>query len=165
EAGKSLQDLTMEDVRSQAARFLNIETVGALAERTAADAGDLLMIVAGDEKLVATVVGNLRSVLGERLGLAPPDHLAMAFVVDFPLMEWNEDEKRWYAMHHLFTSPQEADEQYLESDTGRVKARAYDVVCNGYELGGGSIRIHRREMQSRILDLMNYPKEEQVARF
>ena len=122
-------------------------------------------MVAGPVNQVAGILGNLRQELGKRLGLADPNHFAMAFVVDFPLLEFNPDEDRWEPMHHLFTSPQLSQLDQLESDPGSVKARAYDLVCNGYELGGGSIRIHQRSLQERVLTLMKYPPEDQVARF
>jgi aspartyl-tRNA synthetase len=103
--------------------------------------------------------------MGSRLGLTDPDELALAFVVDFPLFEYNADEERWDAMHHAFTSPKEGYEQYLESDPGRVIAHCYDLVCNGVELGSGSIRIHNRQLQERVLAVLGYTAEETQQRF
>jgi len=165
EAPAALDELTMEHVRSNVARFFTIEQVREIAKRTNAKPGDLLLMVAAAAPQTANVLGNLRAELGKRLGLADPNHFALAFIVDFPLLEWSEDEHRWEPMHHLFTAAHPADVEFLESDPGRVRARAYDLVCNGYELGGGSIRIHQRAMQERVLTLMAYPPEDQVARF
>ena len=164
-AGMDLGALQMEHVRSAAARFLDIETVRAIAERTGAGAGDLLLVVAGPVQKTAGVLGELRNEMGHRLDLTDPDQFALGFVVDFPFMEWSEGERRWEPMHHLFTSPQEADIPLLESEPAKVRGRHYDVICNGYELGGGSIRIHQRDMQAKVLDLMGYSPQEQQARF
>lgn len=165
EAPASLDELTMEHVRSNVARFFTIQQVQELARRTGTKPGDLLLMVAGAEAVVANVLGSLRSALGERLGLADPNYFALAFVVDFPMFERNEDEDRWEPMHHMFTSPMPADLHLLETDPGNVRARAYDLVCNGYELGGGSIRIHRRELQQQIMRLINLSPEVQQERF
>ncbi len=154
-----------DQFRSPVARFLNPETVPVIAQRTGAKAGDLVLIVAGEKKQTAEVLGSLRHEMGQRLGLADPDQLAFGFVLDFPLLEWSEEDNRWYAMHHPFTSPQEQDIGLLETNPGKARARAYDIICNGYELGGGSIRIHRREVQARMFELLNHSPEEQEARF
>jgi aspartyl-tRNA synthetase len=103
--------------------------------------------------------------MGNELGLRNPEEYAPLWVVDFPLMEWDEEEGRYFAMHHPFTSPKPEDIDKLESDTGKVRANAYDLVINGVEIGGGSIRIHDRELQSRIFDLLGFSKEEAQAQF
>jgi aspartyl-tRNA synthetase len=103
--------------------------------------------------------------MGQRLHLANPDLLAFAYVVDFPLLKWNEEEGRWEAEHHPFTGPKEQDLPFLESDPGRVHADCYDLVCNGWEMASGSIRIHRREVQERVLRLLGYSEEEARERF
>ncbi|MCJ7514863.1 MAG: hypothetical protein MUO89_02685 [Dehalococcoidia bacterium] len=103
--------------------------------------------------------------MGRRLGLIDPNLLVFFFVVDFPLLDWNEETKLWEPMHHPFTSPREEDIPLLDKDPARVRARHYDIVCNGYELSSGSIRIHTREMQQKIFRLLGYTDEEIEARF
>ncbi len=164
-AGRSLSELTSEDVRSPVARFFTIEQFRALAEATGAATGDLMLFVAGPKSMVENALGQLRSEMGRRLGLARPDFLAMAFVVDFPLFEWDAGEHRWEPAHHLFTAPQAADYHLLETATEKVKARHYDLVSNGFELGSGSIRIHTREGQEQVLRLLGYTPEQQQERF
>ena len=160
-----LASLEMADVRSAAARFLTIEQVREMGRRTGAHTGDLLLLVAGPRTVVESTLGQLRTALGQRLDLTSPDFLAMGFVVDFPLFDWSETEQRWEPAHHLFTAPQEGDMPLLGKDPAKVKARHYDLVCNGYELGSGSIRIHDRALQERVLGLLGYTPEEQEARF
>ena len=163
--GASLETLTMEDVRSMAARFLTIEQGRELAQRAGAGPGDLILIVAGPKSMTENALGQLRTELGQRLNLTDPDFLAMSFVVDFPLFEWNAEEKHWQPAHHPFTAPQEADIPLLDTAPEKVKARHYDLVCNGYELGSGSIRIHDRGLQQKVFGLLGYGPEEAVARF
>ncbi len=153
-----------EGVRGPAARHLEGEKA-ALLERMGAQVGDLLLIVAGRPSVVAASLDALRREMGRRLGLADPDLLAFAFVVDFPLFKWNEEEGRWEAEHHPFTSPHDADLSFLESDPARVRANCYDLVCNGWELASGSIRIHRREVQERVFGVLGYTMEEARQRF
>ncbi len=164
-AGGDLGTLTMTDVRSAAARFFTIEQVRELAGAMNGRTGDLLLLVAGPRPVAENALAQLRSEIGRRLYLARPNLLAMAFVVDFPLLEWSADENRWEPAHHLFTAPQPADLPLLETAPERVKARHYDLVCNGYELGSGSIRIHTRALQERVLRLLGYSPEDQVERF
>ena len=113
------------------------------------------MIVAGDEKSTNAALSALRNEMGQRLGLADPDELAFMFVVDFPLVEWNDDQARWDATHHPFTSPREEDLELMDTDPGSVRARCYDMVCNGQEVASGSIRIHDRELQQKVFKLLN----------
>ncbi len=164
EAG-SLDDLTDDHVRSAAARFLTLDQIRAMAHRTEAEVGDLMLIVAGPGAVANATLGALRNEMGQRLGKTNPDMLAFAFVVDFPLFEWHEDEQRWGAMHHAFTMPKEGYEQYVESDPGKVIARCYDLVCNGEELASGSIRVHDRKLQERILRVLGYDDEQMESRF
>ena len=161
----SLDGLTVDDVRSVAARYLSPEQVQAMAQRMGAGRGDLLMLVAGDAKSTNLALGQLRSEMGNRLGLADPDVLAFAFVVDFPLLEWDEEKKRWEPMHHMFTSARDGQWDILEKDTGSVIGKHYDLVCNDYELAGGSIRIHEREKQERVFSLLGYTREQMQTRF
>ncbi len=154
-----------EEVRSPIARYLLPDEISALARRLEAQNGDLLLLVADVPKVVAAALDALRRHLAQQLHLADPDLLAFAWVVDFPLLKWNEEEKRWEAEHHPFTSPKEEDLPLLDSDPGRVRANCYDLVCNGWELASGSIRIHRRDVQERIFRLLGYSPEESQARF
>ncbi|MEN6372793.1 MAG: aspartate--tRNA ligase [Armatimonadota bacterium] len=156
----------LEDgVKSSIAKFLTDEQMDAIIERAQAKTGDLLAIVADKPDVVAAALGRLRAEMGKRLGLASKDEMAFCWVVDFPLVEWDEDGKRWDAMHHPFTSPHEDDMQYLDTDPARVRAWCYDLVCNGFELGSGSIRIHRRDVQTKVFELMNYSEEAAQERF
>ena len=127
--------------------------------------GDLVLIAAGRKKPVSDVLGALRVQIAREEKLVPEGRYDFLWVTDFPLLEWHPDDQRWYAMHHPFTSPREEDLRYLESDPGRVKARAYDVVLNGMELGGGSIRIHRRDIQSRVFARLGIGPDEARAKF
>ena len=161
----SLEDLTQDQVRSAVSRFLTLDQVRAIADRTEAEIGDLILVEAGPSKMVNMALSALRHELGPRLGLAAPDLLAFAFIVDFPLFEWDDEEERWDAMHHAFTMPKPCFEQYVKSDPARVIAHCYDLVCNGMELGSGSIRVHRRELQERIFGVLGYTREEVRARF
>ena len=161
----SLEDLTQDQVRSAVSRFLTLDQIRAIADRTEAEIGDLILVEAGPSKMVNMALSALRHELGPRLGLAAPDLLAFAFIVDFPLFEWDDEEERWDAMHHAFTMPKPGFEQYVESDPARVIAHCYDLVCNGMELGSGSIRVHRRELQERIFGVLGYTREEVRARF
>jgi len=152
-------------VRGSVAKFLAESEIAAVRERTGAAEGTTLLIVAGPDDLVGKVLGRLRTEVAQQLGLIPPDELAFAWVVDPPLFEWNVEEGRWDAVHHLFTAPQVADLDRLDREPGTVRARAYDVVCNGYELGGGSIRIHDRAVQERVFRLLNLPEEQAREQF
>lgn len=157
--------LTNEGIKSPIAKFLTESEMHALIERLQGQPGDLLLFVADQSKIVADALGALRLELGHRLKLVDPDLLAFAWVVDFPLFEWNAETKRWEAMHHLFTSPKPEDLPLLDTDPGRVRANCYDLVCNGFELASGSIRIHRREVQEKVLEILQYSREEAFARF
>jgi len=152
-------------VRSPAARYLAEGERDALLQGLQAQAGDLLLVVAGRPNVVAAALDALRREMGRRLKLTDPNLLAWAWVVDFPLFKWNEGEGRWEAEHHPFTSPKEEDLPFLETDPGRVHANCYDLVCNGWELGSGSIRIHRREVQEQVFRLLGYTPEDAQARF
>jgi aspartyl-tRNA synthetase len=152
-------------VRSQAAKFLSGQEVDAIVSSTQAEGGDLLLIVADTPKTTRDVLGRLRTDMGRRLGLLDDNVLAFAWIIDPPLLEWSEEEGRWDAVHHPFTAPLPEDAPLLETDPGAVRAAAYDVVCNGYELCTGSIRIHNRAEQARIFELLGYSTEEANARF
>ena len=138
-----------------------------LKERLGVAPGDLVMFVADKADVVADSLGALRVYLANKLGLIDPakKEYKFAWVMDFPMFTWDEDEKRWVANHHPFTSPRDEDLAHLESDPGKVLAKAYDLVCNGYEVGGGSIRIHRQEVQSRVFKMLGMEPEDAKARF
>ncbi len=152
-------------VRSPLARHLAEGEKEALLQRFGAEPGDLLLLVAGRKEVVAASLDALRREMGRRLHLIDPNLLAWVWIVDFPLFKWDEEAGRWDAEHHPFTSPKEEDLPFLESDPGRVRANCYDLVCNGWELGSGSIRIHRRDIQEQVFRLLGYTPEEARERF
>ena len=161
----SLDNLTQDQVRSAVSRFLTLEQVKDLARRTEAEIGDLILIIAGPPRTANLALSYLRHEMGRRLGLADQDLLAFAFVLDFPLFEWHEEEGRWDAMHHPFSMPQQGYEQYIETDPGKVIGHLYDLVANGEELASGSIRVHNRELQERIFKVLGYSHDEVERRF
>ena len=155
----NLADLTMEMVKSRASKFITVEQVKAIAERLDAKMGDLLLIVAGKPEMVSSVLGEMRKEMARRLNLVNDKELKFAFIVDFPLLHWNQEEKRWEAMHHPFTQAKEADLSLLDTAPEKVHGRHYDFVCNGYELGGGSIRIHNTDLQRKIFRIFGHSEE------
>ena len=161
----SIDALTTEQVRSSAGRGLTLQEVKAMAERAGATPGDMLLVAAGKRDVVNNVLGRLRTHLGERLSLADPNELAFCFIMDFPMLEWNEEEKKWDAVHHPFTSPNDEHWAILESDPGAVKAKAYDLACNGSEIAGGSIRIHQGDLQARMFKQLGLSPERTQAQF
>jgi aspartyl-tRNA synthetase len=158
-------DLCVEAATSFVAKFLSQEQIAEMAGRFGAKGGDLLLIVAGSSEIVDRALGQMRLEMGQRLGLIDPNLLAFAFVLDYPLLEWSEQGKRWEPMHHPFTAPREEDTPMLETAPDKVKARHYDIICNGCELSSGSIRIHDRALQERIFRLLGYSREETERRF
>ncbi|MCS7275523.1 MAG: aspartate--tRNA ligase [Dehalococcoidia bacterium] len=160
-----LDSLTPDDVRSPVARYFDVEEVRQMARRAGARRGDLLLLVADRPKVANRALDGLRRYLARRLGLADPRTFAFCFITDFPLLEWDEEDGRWYSVNHPFTAPKAEDLPLLEREPGRVRARAYDIVCNGWELGGGSIRIHERELQERVFRLLGLGPEEARAAF
>lgn len=153
------------EIKSPIAKFLKEEEIQAIIERAGAKPGDLMMFVADRPKIVALALANLRNEMGSRLGLRDDNVMAFAWVIDFPLVDWNEDEERWDATHHPFTMPHEEDMQFLDTAPGTVRAQAYDLVCNGSELASGSIRIHRRDIQDKVFKLINLSDEDIKERF
>ena len=151
--------VAVDKTSSAAAKFVTSEEIRKMADRLGAKPGDLLLIVADKAGMVNKVLDQLRREMGRRLGLIDRNVLAVAFIVDFPLFEWNEEEKRWQASHHPFTAPRDEDLPMLEADPGKVRAKCYDIVCNGYELSSGSIRIHNRDMQEKVFALLGYDGE------
>lgn len=152
-------------MKSSVDKFYSEEDLKEWGEATGAKPGDLILVMAGDANKTRTQLSALRMHLGNELGLRKADEFAPLWVVDFPLLEWDEETERYHAMHHPFTSPKPEDISKLESSPGEVRANAYDLVLNGNEIGGGSIRIHDQEMQSRMFDLLGFTKEEAKAQF
>ncbi len=162
----SLNDLTGEMVKSVVTKFLTLDQVKEIAGRLGAGMGDLLLIIAGKKtRLVNTALSELRREMGHRLKLAEPDLLAFTFIVDYPLLQWNEETKQWESMHHPFTAPKDEDVPLLDSAPEKVRAKHYDIVCNGYELSSGSLRIYTSHLQRRIFKLLGYSDEEVEERF
>jgi aspartyl-tRNA synthetase len=157
--------MTLDDVKSAAAKYLTPRPFKEICDRFEAKPGDLLLIVADKPAIVNKTLDELRRQMAQRLNLADANLLAFAFVVDFPFLEWNEAENRWEPMHHPFTAPRWEDVALLDSEPSRVHGQHYDVVCNGCELGSGSIRIHNRQFQERVFSLLGYSKEETESRF
>ncbi len=158
-------ELQPEQVRSQVSRFFPVELMRELARTLGAVGGDMMLLVGGPKDVVYAALGELRLEVARRCNLADPDTLAYAFVVDFPLFEWDEEDGRYYSVHHPFTSPAAGDTPLLDSDPGAVSAQAYDMVCNGYEMGGGSIRIHSRDLQERMFGFLGFTQESMEERF
>ena len=152
-------------ITSSVMKAMGEEEVGKLLEATSTGKGSLIFIAAGDPDPTSKLLGQLRLILAKKDGVLKPDEFRFTWVVDFPLLEWDAEEKRWNSMHHPFTSPLDADMGKLDSDPGSIRAKAYDLVLNGSEIGGGSIRIHDSGMQSRIFSLLNISEEEAKARF
>jgi len=152
-------------LKTSIAKFFTPDQLLAIAQRLEAQPGDLLLIVADQPQVVADTLGRLRNEMGSRLGLTDPDVLAFCWVLDFPLLEWSSDEQRWQATHHPFTAPIDEDLPLMTTDPGRVRAQAYDIVCNGYEAGGGSLRIHRREIQELMFKTLGLDMDEARKQF
>jgi aspartyl-tRNA synthetase len=157
--------MTLDGVKSAAAKYLTVHQLKDIAERFEVKPGDLILIVADRPVVINKTLDELRRQMAQRLNLANADLLAFAFVVNFPFLERNEAENRWAPMHHPFTAPRWEDVGLLDSEPARVQGQHYDVVCNGCELGSGSIRIHNRQFQERVFHLLGYSKEETESRF
>ena len=152
-------------IKSSIDKFYSPEEVKAMAEKCGAKVGDMVFILCGKKFKALTQLCALRLEVAQQLGLRDPKKFAPLWVVDFPMFEWDEDTQRFYAMHHPFTSPKPEDVQYLESDPGRVRANAYDFVCNGTEIGGGSIRIHDAQLQATIFKCLGFTPEKAQEQF
>ena len=151
--------------KSSVDKFYSQEDLKAIAEKAQAQVGDLILLLCGEINKTRKQLSELRLHLGTVLGLRNPEIFKPLWVLDFPLLEWDEDNKRYHAMHHPFTSPKAEDFHLLASDPGKVRANAYDLAMNGVELGGGSIRIHDRTLQSQMFDLLGFSKEDAQAQF
>lgn len=152
-------------VKSSIAKFFTDENIEALKKAAEVEPGDLLLFVADKPSVVAQSLGALRIEMAKRRDLIDPNALSFLWVVDFPMFEYNEEEKRYVAMHHPFTAPRDEDLPLLESDPGKVYAKAYDMVLNGTEIGGGSIRIHRRDVQKVVFSAIGLSDEEAASKF
>ena len=155
----------VNEVKSVATKYLNQEQIKEVIARFGAKPGDLVLIVGAKLEVVNKALGELRCEMARRLNLLNDDLLAFAFIIDFPLLEWDEMRNCWGPMHHPFTAPQQKDMPLLDREPDKMHGRHYDVVCNGCELGSGSIRIHQRQVQERIFKLLGYSEVEMQARF
>lgn len=153
------------ELKGPIVKFFNEQELEALKERLEAEEGDLLLFSADTKKVVADVLGNLRLKIGRQLGLIDESKFKFAWVVDFPLLSYDEEEKRYVAEHHPFTRPKEEDVHYFDTDPGQIRAQAYDLVLNGYEVGGGSMRIYQREVQEKMFGALGFSKEEAQEKF
>ena len=151
--------------KSSFAKFMKEEEMVALIAAMDGKAGDLLLFAADKDKVVFDVLGNLRLELARQLDLLKKDDFKFLWVTEFPLLEYSEEENRYVAMHHPFTMPMEEDLQYLDSDPGRVRAKAYDIVLNGVEMGGGSVRIHQADIQSKMFEVLGFTPERAQEQF
>ncbi|MCH7841695.1 MAG: aspartate--tRNA ligase [Chloroflexi bacterium] len=158
--------LTEEEILQSAGLRMPAEWHQRLADRMGAGPGDMILLMAGRQPRLNAWLSVMRTHVGELLELADPNELAFAFVTGFPLFEWNEDAKRWDSSHHPFTSPEDGQEAELDGEhLGDIKSKAYDLVCNGSELASGSIRIHNRQLQEKIFEILGHSKEETESRF
>jgi aspartyl-tRNA synthetase len=151
--------------KSSVDKFYSQEDLAQWAAQANAKPGDLLFVLSGDLDKTRKQMNELRLHMGNELGLRNPNEFRPLWVLDFPLLEWDEESGRYHAMHHPFTSPKPEDMHLIATEPGKVRANAYDLAMNGVELGGGSIRIHDRDLQSRMFDLLGFTKEEAQAQF
>ena len=152
-------------VKSSFAKFMTEEQMQALIQAMDGQNGDLLLIAADKTKLVWDVLGALRLEMANQMGLLDKNEFRFVWITEFPLLEWSEEENRFTAMHHPFTMPMEEDLQYIDSDPGRVRAKAYDIVLNGNEIGGGSVRIHQNDIQEKMFEALGFTKERAHEQF
>ena len=151
--------------KSSFAKFMTDEQMSALVNAMEGKPGDLLLFAADKKKVVWTVLGALRCHLAELMGLVDKNEFRFVWITEFPLLEWSDEENRFTAMHHPFTMPMEEDLQYIDSDPGRVRAKAYDIVLNGNEIGGGSVRIHQNDVQEKMFECLGFTKAQAHERF
>lgn len=165
--GKGLAWLcyTPEGIKSPITKFFSDEIVAKITAAGGAVEGDLLLVMADVPATLNPALGQLRLEMARRLNLIDPDKLSFAWVVDFPMFEYDPEEKRWVAMHHPFTSPRDEDVAFFDSDPGQMKAKAYDMILNGTEIGGGSIRIYNRDLQEKVFKALGHTEEEAQEKF
>lgn len=152
-------------IKSSVDKFYNETELAAWAKTMNAEQGDLMLILAGEASKTRKALNELRLEMGNRLGLRKAETYAPLWVIDFPLLEWDEESKRFYAMHHPFTSPKPEDIPLMHTDAGKVRANAYDLVINGVEIGGGSVRIHDKKLQAKMFELLGFTDEEAKEQF
>lgn len=163
--GLAYVKVTADGWQSPIAKFFTADEIAAMDKLFAAEEGDLLLFVADKPKVVNDSLGKLRNHLANLLGLLDKDVFNFVWITDFPLLEWDEEDKRWAAVHHPFTAPMDEDLAYVESDPGRCRAKAYDLVLNGNEIGGGSIRIHQEKIQSLMFKMLGLSEEDARSKF
>jgi aspartyl-tRNA synthetase len=151
--------------KSTVDKFFGADDLNQWAEATGAQVGDLIFVMAGAAHTTRTQLSALRMEIAEQMGLRKADEFSALWVTDFPLLEWNEDNQRYHAMHHPFTAPKKEDLGLLDSDPTKAKANAYDLVLNGNEIGGGSIRIHDKSLQEKMFNLLGFSEEEAKEQF
>ncbi|MBT4943044.1 MAG: aspartate--tRNA ligase [Chloroflexi bacterium] len=165
ESAPSIEGLEDDHIKSPLKKFLSLDVIKKMAMEMGAEPGDLMLIVAGTSKLVNTVLSNLRNEMAKRLEMVDPKNLAFSWVYDFPLFEWDEDLKKYEPAHHVFSAPKAEHMEYLDSDPGKVIGTLWDLVCNGSEMGSGSIRIHDKDLQTRLFNIIGYSKDQISDRF
>ena len=165
ESAPSLEALEDDHIKSPLKKFLSLDVIKKLAIEMGAKPGDLMLIVAGTSKLVNTVLSNLRNEMAKRLEMVDPKNLAFSWIYDFPLFEWDEDLKKYEPAHHVFSAPKAEHMEYLETDPSKVIGTLWDLVCNGSEMGSGSIRIHEKDLQTRLFNIIGYSEEQISDRF
>jgi aspartyl-tRNA synthetase len=158
-------NITSEGIKSPIAKFLKEEELKGIIEKTGGKLGDIIFIISDKSKVVYDSLGQLRLELAKRFGLIDNSKFDLLWVTEFPLLDFDEEENRYVAMHHPFTSPMDEDLELLDTDPLKVRAKAYDVVLNGYELGGGSIRIHRQELQEKMFGLLGFSHDQAWSKF
>ena len=158
-------NITSEGIKSPIAKFLNEKEMSGIIERAGGEPGDIIFVVSDKPKVVYDSLGQLRSELARRFGLIDNDKYNFLWVTEFPLLDFDEEENRYVAMHHPFTCPMDEDLELLDTDPLKARAKAYDVVLNGYELGGGSIRIHKQELQQKMFGLLGFTSEQAWNKF
>ena len=151
--------------KSSFAKFMTEDELAALVAKMEGEPGDLLLFAADKNKIVWNVLGGLRLELAKQLELIDNNQFNFLWITEFPLLEYSEEEERFVAMHHPFTMPMEEDWEYIDSDPGRVRAKAYDIVLNGVEIGGGSVRIHQGDIQAKMFDVLGLAPEVAQERF
>ncbi|BAU27043.1 aspartyl-tRNA synthetase [Aneurinibacillus soli] len=154
-----------DEIKGPIAKFFSEEEVSQIKDRMQVEDNDLILFVADKAKVVADSLGALRLKFGKELGLIDESKFAFAWVVDFPLLEWDEDAKRYVALHHPFTRPRPEDVELFDSEPGQIRAQAYDMVLNGYEIGGGSMRIYKRDVQEKMFKALGFSQEEAQEQF
>jgi len=154
-----------DGIKSSVDKFYNADDLKKWGEKFNAQTGDLILILSGEADKIRKALNTLRLEMGDKLGLRDRNTFKPLWVTDFPLLEWNADDKRWYAMHHPFTSPKIEDIHLLDSDPGKIRANAYDLVVNGVELGGGSVRIHDKGLQKKMFSILGFSDEDAEMKF